>query len=93
MHGDGVANTLAAVSNELSCRSGSVTVDGLGIASLRGVGSILLGGQAKDIGPLLERLLVVGVAERGIGGAVPAAMISRLAFFLSCTMLSTQPNI
>lgn len=53
-----MADALGAVSDELGGGGGAVAVDGLGPAALGGVGGVLGGGEAEDVGPLLELLLV-----------------------------------
>lgn len=53
-----VADALGRVAHHLRGRGGAVAVDGLRPAGLGGVGGVLGGRQAKDVGPLLELLLV-----------------------------------
>jgi hypothetical protein len=55
---NGVANTLRAVSNEVCGGGSAVAVDGLCVAALRVVGHLLAGGEAENVGPLLQLLLV-----------------------------------
>jgi len=61
-----VADALGAVADELRRLGGSLSVDGLGVALLGGVGGVLLLGKAENVGPLLQLLLVciVGVSTK-----------------------------
>ena len=60
MLGHGVADSLRTVAHKLSSRRSTITVDGLGVTALRGVGRILGGSQAENVGPLLE---LFGICE------------------------------
>ena len=53
-----MSDTLSAITHELRRRGGSLTVDGLGVSAAGCVGRVLGGGEPKDVGPLLELLLV-----------------------------------
>ena len=53
-----VADALGRVPHHLCGRGGAVAVDGLRPAGLGCVGGVLGGREAKDVGPLLELLLV-----------------------------------
>ena len=53
-----VADALGTVSDQLCSGGGTLTVDGLGVAALGGVGGVLLGGEAENVGPFLELFLV-----------------------------------
>lgn len=51
-----MANALCAVTDELGRGCGTITVDGLRVTALRGVGLVGGGGKREDVGPLLELL-------------------------------------
>ena len=63
MNGDGVADALAAVADQLGCRGSTLAVDGLGVAALGRIGRVLGASEAKDVGPLLERLGVCWIVS------------------------------
>lgn len=56
MHGDGVADAVGAVSDELGGSRGARAVDGHGVPALRRVGRVRGRREPEDIGPLLHRL-------------------------------------
>jgi hypothetical protein len=62
MYGDGVADAVGAVSNELRRRGGALAVDGHGVPALRRVGGVLGCRESEDVRPLLHRL---GVCVQG----------------------------
>ena len=51
-----MADALGAVADKLSRCRGAVSIDGLRVAALRGVGSVLGSGEGKHVRPLLELL-------------------------------------
>lgn len=60
-----MSDSLSTVADELSSGGGTLAVDSLSVAALRGILCSLGSGQVQDIGPLLE-LLVVCCSENNI---------------------------
>lgn len=67
MHGDGVADAVGAVADELGRGRGAGAVDGHGVAALRRVRRVGGRREAEDVGPLLHRL---GVCARLVDHSV-----------------------
>ena len=55
----GVSDSLGTVADELRSRRCAFTVDGLCVSALGRVRGILRSGEAEDVGPLLQLLLVL----------------------------------
>lgn len=76
MNRHSVTDALSTVPNQPCSIRVAVAVNGGRVPALGRVLELFGGREAQDVGPLLERFLVVCVAQRGICGAVPAIIFA-----------------